>query len=256
MNYLIDNSIIFNPEKKTISSRKNPEISIPLTTTATRLLDELVRKPNEVLSRTYLLKAVWEDHGYASSDASLNNNISLLRKNFSTVSEKEVDLKTVPKTGFQLNAIVQEEPNFSGSDSGTEHETSHAHSVTKPVKYNTITNPGSVILLLSVILIIASSVIYAVSNDSEIKFKKKPVNYVEQLGKCNVYNLSGTEKFSTVLEKYPFIKERCETESASVYYDFSDLSKERAKNLFVAICEQTASAGFQKCENIKSYSLQ
>ncbi|MGK3194779.1 winged helix-turn-helix domain-containing protein [Enterobacter soli] len=255
MNYLIDNCIVFNPELKMISSKKNPDISIPLTTTATRLLEELVRKPNETLTRSYLLKAVWEDNGYASSDASLNNNISLLRKNFFTVSETEIALKTIPKTGFQLHALVEPFENQANDDN-------HNEAIQLDEQRNTLDkNPSSILfrslLLVSVIILISIAVLLVIHQKNVILFKEVNSVFVGKVGMCDAFNLSSTKvDLGIILQTYPVLKEKCENQSGIIYYDFSDLTKDRTKNLFVALCYQSENYGYQKCENIKSYSLQ
>lgn len=237
-----------------ISSRKNPDISIPLTTTATRLLEELVRKPNETLTRSYLLKAVWEDNGYASSDASLNNNISLLRKNFFTVSETEIALKTIPKTGFQLHALVEPLENQANDDN-------HNEAIQLDKQPNTLANPSSILLrsliLVSIIILISAAVLLVIHQKNVIRFKEVNSVSVGKVGMCDAFNLSSTKvDLGIILQTHPVLKEKCENQSGIIYYDFSDLTKDRTKNLFVALCYQSGSYGYQKCENIKSYSLQ
>ncbi|WP_447884861.1 winged helix-turn-helix domain-containing protein [Serratia fonticola] len=255
MNYLIDKSILFSPEERLISSGKNPEVSIPLTTTANRLLLELVRKPNEVLSRAYLLKAVWEDNGYASSDASLNNNISLLRKNFATVSHTEVDLKTIPKLGFQLNAVVELVEHVSPDIFGEQNPDTETQDTRGG--WSAGKDLAKIFWIITALALFISAVLYFSQGQSPLNVRHKETVRVDQLGKCDAFSLSqNSSGFSAVIEKYPFLKDKCAEENASIYYDFSDLTKDRAKNLFVAICYHSISYGYQKCENIKSYSLQ
>lgn len=255
MNYLIDNSILFDPKAKSISSAKNPEVIIPLTTTATRLLLELVRQPNEVLSRAYLLKAVWEDNGYASSDASLNNNISVLRKNFATASETEVDLKTIPKLGFQLNAVVESADAVNADTSGDRRHDDDIQGTSGGRPAGDILS--MIFWILSAVLLLISAVLYFSQRQSPLQFSPKETVRVDQIGKCDAFSLSRTSaSLSSVIERYPSLKDKCEEGPATLYYDFSDLTKDRTKNLFVAICYNSRSYGYQKCENIKSYSLQ
>ncbi|WP_449397374.1 winged helix-turn-helix domain-containing protein, partial [Enterobacter ludwigii] len=224
------------------------------TTTATRLLEELVRKPNETLTRSYLLKAVWEDNGYASSDASLNNNISLLRKNFFTVSETEIALKTIPKTGFQLHALVEPLENQANDDN-------HNEAIQLDKQPNTLANPSSILLrsliLVSIIILISAAVLLVIHQKNVIRFKEVNSVSVGKVGMCDAFNLSSTKvDLGIILQTHPVLKEKCENQSGIIYYDFSDLTKDRTKNLFVALCYQSGSYGYQKCENIKSYSLQ
>lgn len=255
MNYLIDNNIIFDSEKKIISSKKNPDVSIPLTTTSARLLGELVRRPNETLTRSYLLKAVWEDNGYASSDASLNNNISLLRKNFSTVSETEIDLKTIPKTGFQLYALVENFENLADDENHDEIVSLYKQDDIPGKNYYSLL--FRFLLLIAIIAIISSAVLLIVHKKNEIRFRESNNIFVGKLGKCDAFNLSNTKvDLGIIVETHPILKEKCDNQPGIIYYDFSDLTKDRTKNLFVALCYQSGNYGYQKCENIKSYSLQ
>lgn len=255
MNYLIDNKILFNPEKKTISSNERPEIVISLTTTASRLLTQLVLNPDDVLSRPYLLKTVWEDHCYSSSDASLNNNISLLRKNLSAVSGAEIELKTIPKIGFQLNATI-EILDISNELNTVEIYMDDNDIEAFPSKDRN-RNDTQFIIFTIITAVIVASMIFVLQKQSDFKFAKKETISAELLGKCDTYSLAKTgTNFNVVLDKYPFLKDKCEEKTASIYYDFSDLTKDRTKNLFVAICYHSNYSGYHQCENIKSYSLQ
>ncbi|CND13624.1 DNA-binding response regulator CreB [Yersinia intermedia] len=259
MKYLIDNNVLFNPEKKIISSNERPEIVISLTTTASRLLTQLVLNPGEMLSRAYLLKVVWEDNGYSSSDASLNNNISLLRKNFLTVNGDEVELKTIPKMGFQLNAKVEilHESNDLEIDENHE-ERLEEDKKTRPCIFRSGERKYiQVIFLTTIVIVVVTVMVFLFQKQRNFQFSTKETTRAEQLGQCDVYSLAKTgTDFNAVLDKYPFLKEKCAEQKASIYYDFSDLTKDRAKNLFVAICYHSNSSGYHKCENIKSYSLQ
>lgn len=254
MNYLIDNSILFSPEKRTISSRNNPTISISLTTTAARLLDELARNNGDVLTRAYLLKTVWEDNGYASSDASLNNNISLLRKNFATVGDVNVELKTIPKVGFKLIANIETLDDKSFERAVIETSTSDEH--VKFFYFTSLNKMDITLYLLAILIIIAAFILVLRKNDFE-SFNKIDTIPVQKFGKCDVFNISNFSfRFENVLNVYPEIKGKCQGQNATVYYDFSDMKKDRTKNLFVAICYQSKHAGYHRCENLKSYSHQ
>lgn len=248
MKYIIENSILFDSDRKQISTIPSPEVFVPLTTTASRLLEEIVKHPNRVLPRALLLKKVWEDNGYAPSDASLNNNISVLRKYFTSLSDTEIDLRTVPKIGFQLNASVVLHGKQADTDSdvtSSDHVITHNHHVL----YIVITGIAIVALLIAMMFLGVQ--------DKGIATLNKKIQHVVKFEQCNVFNLSDDAiPFEKVLSTIPSVRTSCSSKPANVYYDFSSLNKARAKYLFVSVCLKSDTSGYLKCENIKSYSLQ
>lgn len=64
-----------------------------------RLLEET---PGTVVRRDDIIHDVWDRYGYAGTGNSLNQYISLLRKNFATLGLINV-IETIPKKGFSLH---------------------------------------------------------------------------------------------------------------------------------------------------------
>ncbi|MDS1916211.1 winged helix-turn-helix domain-containing protein [Enterobacter asburiae] len=256
MKYVIDNKILFDSDKKELSGLASQGVVVPLTTTASRLLEEMIKHPNRVLPRAMLLKRVWEDNGYAASDASLNNNISVLRKYFSSLSEVEIDLRTVPKIGFQLNATVIEQQDEVPEK---EHKVMHATSIQdntslaekKPDCMKRRLLPTFIITLI----ILFAVMLYTLKGESELAVSQKQIHQMPNFQKCEIFSLS-TENitFESVIKAFPLIQQQCSNKSGKVFYDFSSLSKDRTKNLFVSICLKNDKSGYTKCENLKSYS--
>ncbi|MFP8620191.1 winged helix-turn-helix domain-containing protein [Klebsiella grimontii] len=77
MNYLLENSVHYNEESRTLKN-DNTEIILPVS--AARLLSLLLQKNNEQLSRNEILEKVWEQYGLVASNHNLNRNVSILRK--------------------------------------------------------------------------------------------------------------------------------------------------------------------------------
>lgn len=67
-----------------------------------RLLEEV---PGSVLKRDVIINDVWDRYGYTGTGNSLNQYISLLRKNFATLGLINV-IETIPKQGFALHSSV------------------------------------------------------------------------------------------------------------------------------------------------------
>ena len=60
MNYLLENSVHYNEESRSLEN-DNTEIILPVS--AARLLSLLLQKNNEQLSRNEILEKVWEQYG-------------------------------------------------------------------------------------------------------------------------------------------------------------------------------------------------
>lgn len=261
MKYVINFEILFDSEKKELSAIKNHKITIPLTTTASRLLEEIVQHPQKVLPRALLLKRVWEDNGYSASDASLNNNISLLRKYFSSLSNAEIDLMTIPKIGFQLNATVELQDEVTKKEDQVDKKENIRQKGWK--KYFLFLRSQleskeyiSYTLITLFLITISFIILYFIFTDTEdIAITKRKTHKTGEIEKCAVFNLStDSTTAKSVLEVYPIITELCKNATGNVYYDFSSLSKERYRLLFVSVCLNNEKAGYIKCENLKSYS--
>ncbi|HFS8112843.1 TPA: transcriptional regulator [Enterobacter asburiae] len=260
MKYIIENAILFDSDSKQISSASSPDVIVPLTTTASRLLEEIVKHPNRVLPRALLLKKVWEDNGYAPSDASLNNNISVLRKYFTSLSDTEVDLRTVPKIGFQLNAFVAlHEEQTDITEKNEVQELDRADAVQQTSGRFVSRRRYSVYLLSAGMTVVTLLVIMVFLSLQErgISTLNKKIQGMARFEQCDVFNLSSDGiPFEKVLSQFPSIRASCSSKPANVYYDFSSLNKARAKHLFVSLCFKNDKSGYLKCENIKSYSME
>ncbi|WP_075182449.1 winged helix-turn-helix domain-containing protein [Pantoea sp. 1.19] len=110
MNYLINNTVVFDVESALLWLANSPQNTCALPKPACRLLFQLIIAHNSVVSRAHLLKTVWEDHGLTPSGSNLSNHISILRKTFVSLGITDEIIITVPKEGFRLNAEVVTQP--------------------------------------------------------------------------------------------------------------------------------------------------
>jgi DNA-binding winged helix-turn-helix (wHTH) protein len=62
----------------------------------------MVTSKNEILNRNELIKRVWEDYGFTSSNNSLNVAVSEIRKAFSSLGKDPQIISTIPKIGLQF----------------------------------------------------------------------------------------------------------------------------------------------------------
>ncbi|MGK4357798.1 transcriptional regulator [Enterobacter cloacae] len=247
MIYNINNLILYDSDKRSLASLCVDTPHVTLTTTSSRLLEELLRQNNEVLTRQYLLKNVWEDKGYAPSDASLNNNISFLRKQFATMSNEEINLKTIPKIGFQLVAAVSFVPESDSLDEINIVKNENLPSINKS-------------LALKIILPLFFAVLFIIFlftfTKNTTKFLRVEIKNFTTYHQCRVYNLHDDSNYlEEVFSVFPVLKKNCKEKPYELYYDFSSINKERSKNLLVSVCKKNKSPGiYTKCENLKLYT--
>lgn len=109
MIYKINEIVRFKPADGAIWSIESPEQVINLTITNCNLLCLLLNKKGEVLSREQILEDIWDKQGLRSSNNTLNQYISILRRTFSLLGIDDEVIKTIPKVGFSLNASISVE---------------------------------------------------------------------------------------------------------------------------------------------------
>ncbi|QJU42298.1 winged helix-turn-helix domain-containing protein [Serratia marcescens] len=107
--YVIDNKVLFNPEKNTLQSIDGDGVKDELARPTARLLLELIKRKNILVTREELLSLVWEDYGGIPSDSNLNNHLTLLRKRFDFWGIRRSTIETIPRKGVIFKAIINEE---------------------------------------------------------------------------------------------------------------------------------------------------
>ena len=125
MQFIIDKDIYFRPADGAIWRIDTENEKKHLTLTNSRLLTYLIEHRGEVITRDAVFQSVWEAYGLHSSNNTLNQYISLLRRIFTDLGAGPQLIKTIPKTGFMFNAEVHivreaEENKTSKPDKGDE----------------------------------------------------------------------------------------------------------------------------------------
>lgn len=106
LKYLIDSTLVYSDEDKTIHLVGAEHEAMVLSNQASRLLDFFVRSPQETHVRDFLLEKVWEDAGFTASNNNLSVAVSELRKKISSCGITKDFISTIPKIGFSFNASV------------------------------------------------------------------------------------------------------------------------------------------------------
>lgn len=111
MKYIINDEVVYESDGRILSRLSPPHESLFISETTGRLLMRLLEEsPGNVLQRDVIIHDVWDRYGYTGTGNSLNQYISLLRKNFAALGLSNV-IETIPKKGFALhNSLIVSAP--------------------------------------------------------------------------------------------------------------------------------------------------
>lgn len=108
MHWIINEYIEFRPVLKKLTSLKNPEVSVILTTPASRCLLLLLEASPDIVLQQDFFKKVWEEEGMLVPANTLYQNISIVRRGLRAVGDTDQRLiATIPRKGFQIDDGVR-----------------------------------------------------------------------------------------------------------------------------------------------------
>lgn len=110
MLFKLNDNVFFDPNKSELMRCSDGKIinKISLNTPTSKCLHILILKRNVVTQREFY-NYVWGEHGIETTQNTLYQNISLLRKKLSTIFEDDHDyIITVPRKGFCLSSEIIE----------------------------------------------------------------------------------------------------------------------------------------------------
>lgn len=107
MEYIINDLVMFDEQRSRLSLLEGQE-EVFLSQAMARLLVLFIERNGQTLERDELFEKVWDDFGMRSSNANLNQHISLLRKEFALLGLPDNIIITVPKIGFKFLADITE----------------------------------------------------------------------------------------------------------------------------------------------------
>ena len=100
MLFIIDKEIYFRPAHGAIWGAGTENEKRFLTLAGSRLLLFFIEHRGEIVTRDAIFQAVWERYGLHSTNNTLNQYISLLRRTMTDHGLGAQVIKTIPKTGF------------------------------------------------------------------------------------------------------------------------------------------------------------
>lgn len=261
MVYRINRTVIYNPDDGTLTliddSDQDFVGEISLTPTANRLLHLLIMHQGSVIQREELLEHVWDNYGLKSSNNSLNQYISMLRRNFADLGLEDAAIVTVPRTGFMFSQeleIVTEtgltlpvsapEPGISPL-AVAELPPRSAHRV-----------PKSRLLLAVLVLATAANLSYAMYHTLTTKHARYEARYLTgELRGCTVYSFyrSSLNTHKTTLaevERQMKLSNLTCPVGNVIYYRLQEAPDDRPMPIpFVSVCYPTADNRYAKCHS-------
>ncbi|MGK4353188.1 winged helix-turn-helix domain-containing protein [Enterobacter sichuanensis] len=238
MKYIIELDVLFSPEDKTLSLNNNPDIAVQISNQANRLLLEMVKSKNELLTRNELIQRVWEDYGFTSSNNSLNVAVSEIRKAFSSLGKTTQIISTIPKVGLQfVGEVTPVMPNDGSLFNGATNTNNYlGYSIKK----------WSVFSLLFLTALYSGIYIHNhFKNKLTAEHEFKELIFTQD--KCGIYNL-GYQSYSIEEVKkntVQFLK-NCKTQRSEIFYE-----KVKNANLFIGICTLNDQGEYLNCITIK-----
>ncbi len=172
---MIASKVIYDSDNGSMScsgDTSNEEKKI--TKTANRILTLLIESHGHVVEREHLLEQVWESHGLVSSNGSLNQYISILRKTLTSLTDIEDIIVSIPKVGFIIPKdieILQLEEN-----KNLVNEIS-----TKTIKKTSLSTK---FLLLAIIVALISNIMFFMCYDDNPRYNTAKKLY--EINKCQI----------------------------------------------------------------------
>lgn len=221
--FIINHSVRFDPRSRTLTPLERPENMVVLHTPASECLLLLLTHNGETLSHSFISEEVWVKKGNYSTTNSLYQNISAIRRGLKSVGLADDILKTIPKSGFEIYASIEEETLPSEPTHSLEDIAKESSTEKTKLNHDVIMNnvqPGKNIprtlldmsvkiyrLVLIIIFIAGSIFLY-----KELRLNSNffsAYNHVGMIGQCDVYSsYSGkdrsTEAFNFLMKVSSF----------------------------------------------------
>lgn len=273
MKYIINLTIVFEPESRLLLLRNDNQLTVGLSNPATRLLNEFIKNNKLELTREDLIKRVWEDYGFSPSNATLSNHISELRKAFEILGVSKNILITVPRIGFKMEAEIYpetREPDEPGEPDEPDEpdatkkieNTFSSHKITSEHLNHTTSllmesNSGKHSVKKKILLIFITFFLIAVV--IAIEFITQPQDDSPMLigvhDQCKIYTLdsgkSGLEQFDSAKEMLTTEGIDCTKMDFDIYYMEARPTNKVLKVNFMAACKKNDSSNYENCNNYK-----
>lgn len=266
MVYLINDTVVFRMEDGALWNTTAEEDIIHISSTISRILSFFIENHGVILRRTTVLAEVWEKYGLYSSNNTLNQYISVLRRTFTLLGLEGEIIQTIPRVGFILleNVRIQaiEMANTPDVDSRSKPDTVAMSFPKRLAILRSLKIKSGKIFYALAILVIGIAfpcLIYAIHPTStpapDLTYDTK-----KHYGQCNIYSLS--KKTSTYIEKNGNFQRliddnriKCNEGNIIILKVSEYTINARPEQLFLANClpDDNAPTTFKTCKSIYHY---
>lgn len=209
---MIASKVIYDSETGSLScSGDSSNEEKKITKTANRILTLLIESHGHVVEREYLLEQVWESHGLVSSNGSLNQYISILRKTLTSLTDIEDIIVSIPKVGFIISQDIEilqlEESKILANEIST-----------KAIKKMSLSTR---FLLLAIIIALISNIIFFMYSDDNPRYKTAKKLYA--IDKCQIQTWANMPEnvnetiTKAISEIAPELLEQCSKYPAAIF---------------------------------------
>lgn len=235
MKYIINNAIIYDAHKGTLSLSKSNDKEVVLLKPSQRLLSLFIEYNNEIVERERLLDEVWNNHGLTASNNNLSNYISGLRKTLSQLGQDDI-LVTYPRQGFKF---VAESITLLGEEKDEDNgETPKAHPLAEK---NTRRIKPLILLLLPLaagFVAIGTALYYYTANND--------LSFIGKYRSCNVFAIDNTQDISSARQLLSEFDYDCNS-NASVYL-YNQVADDDSTAAVMTYCPRQ---GLSACKTVK-----
>ncbi len=236
MLYIIKDLYVFSPETKVLRLHNDHEVTITLSNQASRLLMEFIKNGDAILSKDYLLKAVWQDFGLTPSSHNVYSAMSELRRSFSNIGEVEPVIKTIPKVGFKFMQKVRQ----------FREETEESRELkTEEREKRIFVIP--MMLFFSMLTLLASYVA-AESQRKTLNFTDQKTKKISTIDNCSIYSFGyiypSKDKIAMITEGILRENDKCRNGTYDIFY--AELNN-KGNYTFMSSCEKSKTGSHKNC---------
>lgn len=207
MKYIIHSNIEFDTKEYILTSLNDSNLSIKLSNSAGRILEELIKQRNTNLpiTREHIFTVVWRAHGLESSHGNLNQQISLIRKTLTTLGLDIASIITIPKRGLKLNSQITIEniqDNSVTTNSSTNHTIDQHNSLSHSILLSFKTYVRYTITLMTMLIITFSmGLIFLYNKTDNVK-----LYCCKEINACNICTVPATSEFEYYDYNLPYFE--------------------------------------------------
>lgn len=262
MAYIIDDKISYDSGTGILRIFKEEQSFVQLSNQASRLLHALLKTPGIILSRDYLIKHVWEEHGYSGSSISLNVAISEVRKAVKELGHTPGIIQTIRNKGIIFSANIEQQADDSNTIQPTlvKVEKEHKPNISRLLSlkgktFKELTWP----LLVSLVIVSSLILVHIFPKEPEVNtnFDEKPIT-LGTYKKCSLFWIAtpGSQKDTPLKQDIQNEIERrkigCQNTESDIY--FSSITRSQTKNTFISACTNSKKTLNRSCHTYQIIS--